>query len=66
MTQARHRYSFFVALVAHQKKVCEVMPGLTTEQIDALPKRHFYYYQQGEKSYEGPYTLGADTVHSAA
>lgn len=57
MTQARHRYCFFVALLPHQKKVCSVMPGLVPEAIDALPRRHFYYYEQGEKRAAGPFVV---------
>lgn len=66
LTQASHRYCFFVALEAHQKKVCSVMPGLSPEAIDALPKKHFYYYEQGEKKAQGPYFVGADAVESVA
>ena len=66
LTQATHRYTFFVALGDHQKKVCSVMPGLLPEEIDALPKRHFYYYCQGEKESVGPFFVGADSVQPAA
>jgi hypothetical protein len=57
MTQARHRYAFFTALLAHQKKICGLMPGLTVDAIEALMKKQFYYYRQGEKNTTGPFFL---------
>jgi hypothetical protein len=66
MTQASHRYTFYVANLDHQKKVCSFMPGLSPEAIDVLPKRYFYYFALGEKGCEGPFVLGADQVRGAA
>ncbi len=68
MTQARHRYTFYVANLDHQKRVCTYMPGpvavpggekgLTPDLIAQLPKRHFYYYRLGEKATSGPWKVG--------
>ena len=60
LTQARHRYTFYLTGPTHQKKVVDLMPGLTIDDVIDLGKREFYYYREGEKTVDerGPFHLG--------